>query len=182
MPKKVNVMRLSASHLAVIIAFIALLYTISSDRRFRECDFLYRKHEKLLELVKNSNQVRNALIDIDRRLNIAASTGDNNTMEETSGEYRLRLGGAVRHIIELTELHRYVFSDEEFKSIKSMSQQIQEKFVDDQRRFTVPATLDAHCLLSKFLDYTKCAYVRYIEMVNTQLEKACDSQPKAPNS
>lgn len=50
--------------LAVIISFVALGHTVWSDRQLRECDFLYNKNERLIELKEKVTQVNNALTNL----------------------------------------------------------------------------------------------------------------------
>ena len=112
--------------LAVIISFAALGHTIWSDRQLRECDFLYNKNDRLIELKKKVTQVKKILETLRAEGRDLIQDADDDRMQAMIVEFITRQLNTTQEIYELFDLYQYAFSEEDLEKIEMLIQEIKD--------------------------------------------------------
>ena len=125
--------------IALVIAFVALSFTMWSDRQFRKCDSIYRKHDRLVdqklrfsEALYELNETHESdVLSIKMKIDDTQSQNDDKNKRELHREYDRKYKAFVRQhkyyfdiFRALNHSHKFIFSDTEYRQIELMAEDI----------------------------------------------------------
>ena len=106
--------------LAVVVSFIALLHTIDSDRKLRECEFLYSKNERLFELKIKINEINDSLSILREQGRDLIGGGDEDAMRDMIGEFISTQIVNAQDLYRLFDINKYAFSHDDVERIQGL--------------------------------------------------------------
>ena len=165
---------------AVLVAIVALIYTIRSDRQMRRRTDLYEVNDRLIEMGREFDKVKNSLSTTKEKYRqIFEETKEGHHSAEEAHKKRDEIirglidreAQAADEIYEIVRRYRYVYSAAEIETIKAYVHSIQSSDAPDTQENTFKVVSELIEKIQRIIRYAEEVTESKVENVAKKLRK-----------